>query len=250
MANKPYAIDIYYQDDVVDLPGKPLAGFDQVKAYGIAFLDHKATESTGWKDPRVASRYEHWMTGDPVTVTDVDGAVLQIPPKFGFYHFNGPMTNIQAEVDNFLSVVKPLYNKGDDLCIDWEAIGASAYQVGADKIDEWCQRVEQWCGFPIKVYGGNVPREQFQRRWPSALVDRFTQRRLWFCEYNPVQTHLPLPWIQIGSYLWQDDGDKYGPGPHYIPGMHGYCDNSTVAGNMTVAHVLAGWGTAPSPLIA
>jgi hypothetical protein len=243
MANKPYMIDLYAGDDVVDAPNQPLAGFLQVKAQGIAFLDHKASQGETWQDSRVALRHKYWMTGDPVKVVDVDGKILMIPPQFGYYHFNGPMTNVAAEVANFLAVVKPLYKPGDDICIDWEPIGKSGHQVSATLIDEWCQRIEEEFGFACKVYGGNVPREQLAKHGvPQAVMDRFSKRRLWFCEYNSVLKNLPQAWTTTGPFMWQDDGDDSGPGPHTIPGIERYCDNSTVAGKMTVANVQAGWG--------
>jgi lysozyme len=246
MVNRPYMIDLYAGDDVVDAPHQPLAGFLQVKAQGIAFLDHKASQGETWQDPRVALRRQYWMTGNPVKVIDVDKAILEIAPKFGFYHFNGPMTNVAAEVANFLAVVNRLYEEGDDVCIDWEPIGTSGHQVSPTQIDEWCQRVEDKFGFGCKVYGGNVPREQFAKAGiPSALIDRFKARRLWYCEYNSAPKNLPLPWKDVGPYMWQDDGDQSGPGPNRIPGIERYCDNSTVFGDMTVARVSAGWGSQP-----
>ena len=45
--NKPYCIDLYHLDAVV---GANCEGFAQVKAQGIAFLDHKATQGTGAGD--------------------------------------------------------------------------------------------------------------------------------------------------------------------------------------------------------
>jgi hypothetical protein len=246
MVNRPYMIDLYAGDSVVDQPNQPLVGFVQVKAQGIAFLDHKASQGENWQDPRLALRHKYWMTGDPVKVVDVDNTILEIPPKFGYYHFNGPMTNVATEVANFLAAVTPLYQPGDDICIDWEPIGASGFQVSPSLIDEWCQRVENKFGFACKVYGGNAPREQLARPGlPSDLIDRFKGRRLWFCEYNLVVKNLPLPWKDIGPYMWQDDGDQFGPGPHSIPGIERFCDNSTVVGDMTVSKVLAGWGGQP-----
>jgi hypothetical protein len=241
MANKPYMIDLYAGDDVIDAPNLPLAGFLQVKARGIAFLDHKASQGENWQDPRVALRRKYWMTGDPVNVVDIDNSILRIPPQFGYYHFNGPMTNVPAEVANFLAVVKPLYKPGNDICVDWEPIGASGYEVSATLIDEWCRRVEDEFGFLCKVYGSNVPREQLAKPGiPSAVMDRFSKRRLWFCEYSSV---IPIAWKT--PFMWQNDGDQFGPGPHSIPGIERYCDNSTVVDGMRVHDVWAAWGDQP-----
>ena len=120
MSNKPYCIDIYHLNPVV---GANCEGFAQVKAQGIAFLDHKATQGTSSTDPLCASRRARWMDGAPVTVTDVDGSTLHITPRFGFYHFNGGAA-AATEAAHFMTFVRPLYQPGDDLCLDWEDIGA------------------------------------------------------------------------------------------------------------------------------
>lgn len=244
MAYTPYSIDIYWGDDVYDTAGQPLSGFTLVKnSYkGIAFLDHKASEGTVRRDPRLASRYRHWMTGETLEVTDVDDAKLILKPRFGFYHFNGPMASVQDEVANFLGAIEGLYQPGDDVCLDWEGIGTSGHQVSAVKADQWCQAVEDKLGRSCKVYSGNVAREQL-RVAPSSVIDRFSKRRLWFCQYSAVVHSVPCAWTKQTIFQWQDDGDQYGPGPHSIPGIHGYCDNSTVVPPMTVARMNELWGT-------
>jgi glycosyl hydrolase family 25 len=246
VVNQPYCIDLYQGDNVLDSPG-PLGGFSQVKAQGIAFLDHKASQGVNEKDSLVASRYSHWMNGGTITVTDVDGTTLNLAPRFGFYHFNGT-GSATAEAANFVAAVKPIFNKGDDLCLDWEDIGASGFEQPASWADDFCKAVEDWCGFPIKVYGGNAPRQQLVASLASStVIDNFANRRLWFCEYGSFNAKLlPLPWQSTGPFQWQDDGDQNGPGPHTIPGISNYCDNSTVVGAMTVAKLNAMWGGAQS----
>jgi hypothetical protein len=181
------------------------------------------------------------MDNVPVAVTGVDGSVLNLPPRFSFYHFNGG-AGAPQEAAHFIAVVKPLFKPGDDLCLDWEDIGASGTQMTAAWADTFCDAVEQWCGFPIKIYGGDAPREQLPKA-SSAVYDRFMDRRFWMCEYgNFNANNVPGPWKLIGPDYWQDDGDRYGPGPHAIAGITGYCDNSTVVGSMTVAKLAARWG--------
>ena len=247
MTYKPYCIDIYQGDEVL---GANDEGFAQVNAAGIAFLDHKASQGTGEVDKRCALRRAKWMDGVAVHVTDVDGKILLIPPKFGFYHFNGG-ADATAEANHFIATVKASgYEPGDDLCLDWEDIGASGYQMPATWADQFCDTVEQACGFAMKVYGGDAPRQQLAKA-PVALLERFAARRLWFCEYGILQPKLvPLPWQAAGLFQFQDDGDQYGPGPHTIPGITGYCDNSTVVGAMTVAKLLAGWGGGKTAAVA
>ena len=234
---KPYCIDIYQGDTVL---GANDEGFVQVKAAGIAFLDHKASQGLDEVDSLCAFRRRKWMNGVAVPVTDIDGTVLQVQPRFGFYHFNGTGA-ASAEGAHFIASVKAAgYAPGDDLCLDWEDIGASGYQQPALWADQFCTTVEQWSGFPIKVYGGDAPREQLAKA-SSAVIDRFAKRRLWFCQYGNFQSNLvPVPW-KGQPFQWQDDGDQWGPGPHTIPGITRYCDNSTVVGGMTVAKLAAGW---------
>jgi hypothetical protein len=241
MVNQPYCIDIYQGDDVV---GDEDQGFEQVKALGIAFLDHKVSQGTDEFDRRCAFRREKWMDGAPIIVTDVNGATLSITPRFSFYHFNG-VGSAADESAHFMDAAKKAgYQLGDDLCLDWEDIGASGVQRPAAWADEFCERVEQWCGFHLKVYGGDAPRQQLLHA-TSTMSDRFAVRRLWFCQYGPFSPNVvPLPWREAGPYMWQDDGDASGPGIHKIPGILSNCDNSTVVGDMTVIKLLAGWGGA------
>lgn len=245
MVNKPYCIDLYQGDNVL---GNNDEGFVQVKAAGIAFLDHKASQGLSEVDKRCAFRRARWMDGKAIAVKDVDGTNLQLTPRFGFYHFNGGASPT-AEANHFINTVKPMWQPGDDLELDWEDIGASGVQMTAEWADNFCDTVEQWCGFYIKVYGGDAPREQLQKA-SAAIIDRFSKRRYWCCQYGAYNPkYIPLPWQATGPDYWQDDGDQYGPGPHHIPGITGYCDNSTVVGPTTVAQLAANWGKSKIGLV-
>ena len=242
--NKPYCIDIFQGDTV---QGYNDEGFAQVKAAGIAFLDHKASQGTDEIDRMCAARRKAWMDGVAVPVVDIDGVTYHVVPQFGFYHFNGAGP-AASEAAHFIAAVKAAgFAPGDDLCLDWEDIGASGYQQPATWADDFCNVVENWCGFAMKVYGGDAPRDQLAKA-SSAIIDRFATRRLWFCQYGQFRPDLvPVAWKSSGPFQWQDDGDQWGPGPHTIAGLKGYCDNSTVVGVMTVAKLYAGWGgVAPS----
>lgn len=239
MINKPCGIDLYQGDTVL---GDSDEGFAQVRAAGIIFLDHKASQGIDETDSRCALRRAKWMSGIAIHVVDVDGTSLSLQPRFGFYHFNGGGPAV-TEAKWFISRVKLAgYQTGDDLCLDWEDIGASGQQMSAVWADNVCDTVEQWCGFPIKIYGGDAPREQLAKSLPSALLDRFALRRDWHCQYGLFDpADVPLPWHANGPDYWQDDGDQYGPGPHYIAGVTGYCDNSTVVGSMTIQRLYSRW---------
>ena len=239
MVNRAYCIDIYQGDNVV---GDHDEGFASVKALGIAFLDHKASQGVDKTDRMAAFRLPKWLEGPPIVVIDVDGSSLQLAPRAGLYHFNGT-ASAKAEASHFITVVKPLWKPGIDLTLDWEDIGASGYQRPASWADDFCKYVEDTFGFAVKVYGGDAPREQLAIA-STAIVENFRKRRLWFCQYGQFAPSLvPSPWKQSGSvFQWQDDGDSFGPGRHVIPGISGYCDNSTVVGTMTVAKMNAEWG--------
>jgi hypothetical protein len=52
-----------------------------------------------------------------------------------------------------------------------------------------------------------------------------------------VQASWKAPW------LWQNNGDSFGPGPHTIPGICGLVDNNTVVPPMTADRLIAEWAT-------
>lgn len=243
---KPICIDIYQGDDVSDDP-TPLAGLDLVKAQGVAFLIHKASEGPTEQDSRYAARRAKWMSTGTIPVTEVDGSTLSLQPRFGAYHFfhgQDPAT----EAKNFLAAATLTPN--DEAFIDWENVGASGYAPPAAAADAFCCAVEDAIGQSCDVYGGNVPREQLAMSGvSSAIIDRFADRMLWLCGYGGFQpSWMPLPWqSQKYPWLWQDDGDQYGPGPHTMPGIARYCDNSTVIGPVTVRQLYAEWGSASLP---
>jgi len=228
---KPFVIDINHGDNVEDTPG-PLGGFEQVKASGIAFLIHKATEGLTFADPRYDARRAAWMNGIPVAVTDINGESLQLVPRFAAYHFfHGE--DPEAEAKFFLETAR--LQPGDDAVIDWEAVPGSGFVPTADAVDRFCNVVEQTLGFPIIVYSGNAAKEQLHGNDP-----RFAKRRLWLAQYSStwsVQPSWSYPW------LWQNNGGQRG-GLNSIPGIDGNCDNSTIAlpSQMTVKQLAATWG--------
>lgn len=235
---RPVAIDLYQGDNVEDTPG-PLGGFAGVKASGIAFLLHKASQGVKEIDVRYQARRAAWMNGIPVTVTDVDGEVLQLVPRFAAYHYligQDP----EAEARHFLETAQ--LQPGDDAAVDWEQSRGSAYPPSADAVDAFCNVVEKALGFPIIVYSGNVAKEQL-----NGINSRFAKRRLWLCEYGStfkIQQSWSYPW------LWQNNGDDSGPGPHSIAGIDGNCDNSTIASPMTIKRLYAEWGGSAQALAA
>ena len=226
---RPFAIDINHANNVEDQPG-PLGGFAKVKASGIAFLFHKATEGLTFVDPRYQARRAAWMNGIPVPVTDVTGEILQITPRFAAYHFfHGE--DPEAEAEFFLKTAR--LQHGDDAAVDWEAVPGSGFVPSADDVDTFCNVVERELGFSIIVYSGNAAKEQIR-----GVDPRFSKRRLWLAEYSrtfTVQKSWSSPW------LWQNNGGQK-DGMNSIPGIEGNCDNSTIVPPMTVKQLAAEWG--------
>jgi len=225
MVFKPICIDLYQHDEVED--------FSKVRAQGIAFLIHKASEGTTEVDKQYKARRDAWLKGGTTRVLDIDGQVLQLKPRFAAYHFFDGGDPV-AEANHFLNTadIRP----GEDAVIDWEPVGASGHQPDEDLADTFCKVVEAQLGFPIIVYSGNVAKERLK-----GVDQRFRKRRLWLASYGKTFT-VQQSWANSGPWLWQDDGDKYGPGPVKIPGIGNYCDNSTVTAPMTVKKLYSDWG--------
>jgi lysozyme len=205
-ANKPLVIDIYCGDQVQD--------FAHTKAFGIVGVIHKASEATGFTDKLYAARRK--LASD-------------LGLKWGAYHFFHGAEPV-AEADHFLAVAEP---DADTLvALDWEDVphlGAPS----AAKARAFLERIEEKLGRKAVIYSGNVAKEEIQ-----GADAYFGSHRLWLCQYGPawrVQPSWQRPW------LWQNNGDNYGPGPHTIPGIKGLCDNNTIIDPMTADELIAGW---------
>jgi lysozyme len=207
-ANKPLVIDIYYGDQVQD--------FARTKAFGIVGVIHKASEATGFSDKLYETRRK--------LATDLG-------MKWGAYHFfHG--ADPEAEADHFLKAAEP---DADTLvALDWEDVphmGAPSTEAAS----AFLQRIEDRLGRKAVIYSGNVAKEEI-----TGADAYFGAHRLWLCQYGPawrVQPSWQRPW------LWQNNGDNAGPGPHTIPGLQGLCDNNTIVDPMTPADLLAQWAS-------
>jgi GH25 family lysozyme M1 (1,4-beta-N-acetylmuramidase) len=207
-ANKPCVIDIYYGDQVQD--------FAASKAFGIVGVIHKASEAVGFTDKLYAARRK--------LATDVG-------MKWGAYHFfHG--AEPAAEADHFLEVAQP---DADTLvALDWEDVPHQG-APNAAAARTFLERIEEKLGRKAVIYSGNVAKEEI-----DGADAYFGSHRLWLCQYGPasrVQPSWQRPW------LWQNNGDSYGPGPHAIPGIKGLCDNNTIIDPMTVDELIAGWAS-------
>lgn len=206
-ANKPLVIDIFHGDPVQD--------FDAVKAFGIVGVIHKASEGTATTDQLYKVRRK---------------AFTDIGMKWGAYHFfHGGQPKLEADV--FLAKSDP---DADTLvALDWENVGDGA--PDADAARAFLERIEDRLGRRAVIYSGNVAKEEIDGK--DAY---FGAHRLWLCQYGlhwKTQESWERPW------LWQQNGDTFGPGPHSIPGIRGNCDNNTIIDPMTVDDLLTGWAS-------
>ena len=204
--NKPLVIDIYYGDEVEDLA--------RTKAFGVAGVIHKASEGTGFTDRLYATRRK---------------LAADLGLLWGAYHFfHG--ADPAAEADHFLSCAQP--DAGTLVALDWEDVPHGP-TPGAAAARAFCERIEERLSRMPVIYSGNVAKEQIRGADPY-----FGRHRLWLAQYGTrwsVQPSWTAPW------LWQNNGDSFGPGPHGIPGIKGLCNSSTVVAPMAAADLAAQW---------
>jgi lysozyme len=204
--NKPLVIDIYYGDEVQD--------FAATKAFGVVGVIHKASEATGFVDKLYAARRK---------------LAVDLGLKWGAYHFfHG--ADPAAEADHFLAAAAP--DAETLVALDWEDVPRLG-APGAAAARAFCERIEDKLGRMPVIYSGNVAKEEIKGADPY-----FGKHRLWLAQYGTrwsVQPSWRAPW------LWQNNGDNYGPGPHGIPGIRGLCDNNTVVAPMTVDDLTSQW---------
>jgi GH25 family lysozyme M1 (1,4-beta-N-acetylmuramidase) len=152
---------------------------------------------------------------------------------WGAYHFlhgSATATDPKAEADHFLSIAEP-----DDetlIALDWEDVPHHGAPSAASA-RAFLERIEERLNRKAVIYSGNVAKEEIAGR--DAY---FSAHRLWLCQYGP-RWKVPPPWS--APWLWQNNGDSYGPGPHRIPGIRGLCDNNTIVDPMTADRLRAEW---------
>lgn len=203
--NKPLVIDIYHGDNVVD--------FAAVRASGIIGVIHKASQGAGIVDLSYVRRR---------AMARAAGLL------WGAYHFMS-LEDGSAQADHFLSVAD-----ADDstlVALDWENVGRR--EPSATQARAFLETIQDKLGRKAKIYSGNVAKEQIK-----GTDEFFGAHDLWLCQYGPkwvVQASWKAPW------LWQNNGDNYGPGPHRIPGISGLCDNNCLVDPMTQEQLIATW---------
>lgn len=210
---KPLVIDLYYQDDVTS--------FQAIKDAGILGVIHKASEGMTFTDKLYARRRESFTA---------------FGLKWGAYHFfhgSAVGSDPVAEADHFLEVSDP--DKDTLVALDWEDVSHHGAPSAASA-RAFLERIEDKLGRRAVIYSGNVAKEQLT---PGTILDGFwTPYRLWLAQYGSKWT-VPKPWTY--PWLWQNNGDGYGPGPQRISGVTDLCDNSCIVDPMTTDRLLSEW---------
>lgn len=206
----PYVIDISSYQPNID--------FCAVKNYGIVGVICKATQGGERADRTYAYHRK---------------AAIAAGLLWGAYHFFDFSAPAVMQADHFLTVAEP--DSGTLVCLDWENVPPSNMEPSAAQAKAFLMEIESRLGRKAVIYGGNVPKEQIR-----GVDVYFGAHRLWLCQYSS-HFSVQASWSKQGPWLWQNNGDQYGPGPHQIPGCPSDIDNSTIVPPMTVERLQAEW---------
>lgn len=209
----PLVVDIYH--------GNPVTDFAAVVNSGIVGIIHKAYEA-GVADKLYAVRRKAFAD-----------AGLKCWGAYCFFHGSDRGGNPATEADNFLTAAEPDANTL--IALDWET-DEDGYVPSLADAKAFLQQIQYRLGRKALVYSGNVAKEKIIGQ--DAYMG---SHPLWLAQYGSqwsVQKSWTAPW------LWQNNGDQSGPGPHAIPGISGACDNSTIVPPMTADDLISQWAGA------
>lgn len=187
---------------------------DVAKEAGLIGIIHKATQGTGYTDPRFAQR---------------QGEAANAGLLFGAYHF-GTGGSGAAQAQYFLSVVNP--GPQTLLALDYERNPGGASMTIGDAVDfvqTIYNRVSRW---PVFYGGAKIKQDLGGGSNPILANCPF-----WLAEYGPV-AHVPPNWPTWT--LWQYTDGAVGPGPYAVPGI-GPSDRDKFNGDATT--LTSWWGT-------
>ena len=189
----------------------------RVKADGIGFVYIKATEGTGFVDPRFGA---YWA-----------GAKAAGLPR-GAYHFARPDTgsggtaatvtkDAQAEADAFLAVAAP--KRGDLLpVLDLETDGLSSALM-VQWATAWLTRVQSQIGVKPVLY-------TYPAFWSKlGNTRKFGSYPLWIASYGVASPQLPAGWSRYT--IWQHSSSGS------VPGIPGSVDLNQLGARITLASI-------------
>jgi GH25 family lysozyme M1 (1,4-beta-N-acetylmuramidase) len=203
-----FVVDMYHLDEVTS--------FAEAGQAGIIGIIHKASTGAGGKDPRYAER---------------KAAAYQAGLLWGAYHW-GTAADIDAQVDNFLSVINPAGPVGGLagvlVALDFERTyldGSSEDTMSLDQARQFVSKLDQILGRNVVIYGGDLIKSGL-----GDTVDPFWgAHRLWLAEYREPPPRWQTSWQ--GPWLWQYTGNGTCPG---IPGdSQGRVDCNTFLGDVS-----------------
>lgn len=162
---------------VIDLSHwNPTPSWTQLLAAGTRGIIHKATESTGYRDPTLMQRARPAMDAGLAWAT---------------YHFLRP-GSMKAQMDWYLYVVDP--KEGERMCLDHEDAGVSLQ----DLEDAVGYLLQVRPDLQVTIYSGNVIKEQLKGK-RSQLLSLYSD--LWLAQYGPTPSWPVETWPEWA--LWQ-----------------------------------------------
>lgn len=183
MANQPTTfadtdavrgVDVSHHNGIIN--------WSKVHAAGIAFAFTKATEGIGLKDTHFTANY---------------AAIKSNGMLRGAYHFFHPGSDVQAQADSFLHVVKHLEPGDLPPTLDVEADDGKSASVIINGVQKWLDTVEAALGRTPIIYTS-------ASFWNAKLngTAQFASHPLWVAHY----TFKPKPNIPQGfakHTIWQ-----------------------------------------------
>lgn len=169
-----------------------------VKNANISFAFIKATEGGDWpSNPPENNWFEsNWPK------------MKQAGLIRGAYHFFGPLTNVEAQVQNFLKKVKlELSDLPPVLDLEKDDRPQVAGQWGQITLNERISRIKQWLQTVEKEIGRRPMIYTNRNFWKEFMseTEEFTDYSLWFAEYDAIEPKIPANnWGGKGYTIWQN----------------------------------------------
>lgn len=165
--------------------------------YGVNIVGLKASEGASHVDVRHAQRTKN-AHGYGMTVVH--------------YHYcrpNGTLSQTQAEARLFWRVVKPVFERGDYLALDFETTGSDPASL-ATYIERFWSTLAGLSGHDALIYGSTSFLAEHTR--PAFL----RRRRVWQAQYAAKPDGLPRG---ARRWAWQFTNGSIGPEPHRLAGF-------------------------------
>lgn len=208
MATSNIIIDLSHHNGNVDL--------GRANATGIVGVIHKATQGSGFKDPKYAARRKQAQ----------EAGLL-----WGSYHFATGADPV-AQAKFFLSVAQPA--PGELLVLDFEQQEVThGNSMTLDQARAFVSTVQDATGIRPGLYGGAYLKQQLNGADDETLGTCW----LWWAQYGPAPK-IPPTWPDWT--LWQYTDGHHGNPPFEVDGI-GPCDRDQYQG--TPGDLRTKWAT-------